>query len=379
EDTSVALGLMANAGIKGSSAGTALRSALTNLVKPTAAMQKEMKKLGINVQDSNGEMKPLDVLLKDLRGSFSNLTEAEKASAAATIFGKEAMSGMLAVINAGDADFNKLTKAIENSDGVAQEMADTMQNNLQGKITNLKSALEELAIKIFDALEPALTAIVEAVQKVVDWFNGLSKTTQQVLVAIGALAAGIGPLLVVLGTVLTMVGSFMTALPALVPLITALAGPIGVIVASLTAMGVAYAILKTDADEAYKSQLQMEEANLELAEAQNESVKETTEQIDKTGELIDKTQEQMEQTDALVDTYEKLTEKSKLTTAEFGEFLTMQTQLENTKSPERIAELEGKMEKLREKSGLSREEFDKLLDSNSQLTEQFPEAGNVVD
>src|SRR5699024_7017025 len=98
EDTSVALGLMANAGVKGSAAGTALRSALTNLVKPTAQMEKEMKKIGIEVKDSNGEMKPLDTLLQDMRKSFANLSEDQKANAAATIFGKEAMSGMLAVL-----------------------------------------------------------------------------------------------------------------------------------------------------------------------------------------------------------------------------------------------------------------------------------------
>lgn len=379
EDTSVALGLMANAGVKGSAAGTALRSALTNLVKPTAAMQKEMEKLGINVLDTNGEMKPLDTLLGDLRGSFSELTEAEKASAAATIFGKEAMSGMLAVINASDADFNKLTKAIANSDGVAQEMADTMQNNLQGKLTNLKSALEELAIKIFDALEPALTWLVGAFQSLVDWLNGLGKNTQTAIVAIGALAAAIGPLMVVLGTVLTMVGGFMTMLPTLLPLITALAGPIGIVVASLTALGIAYALLKTDADAAYKSQEKMAESNLELTESYTDLLNEKTEQIDKTSELIAKTQEQMETTDALVDSFEGLIEKSKLTTDEFGEFLTLQTELENTTSPQRIAELEERMNALREKSGLSTEEFNKLLESNSLLAEQFPESGAVID
>src|SRR5699024_6981033 len=132
------------AGVKGSAAGTALRSALTNLVKPTAQMEKKMKELGIEVKDSEGNMKPLDILLQDMRKSFANLSEDQKANAAATIFGKEAMSGMLAVLNASEADFNKLTKAIDNSEGVAQDMADTMQNNLQGKLINLKSALEEL-------------------------------------------------------------------------------------------------------------------------------------------------------------------------------------------------------------------------------------------
>lgn len=379
EDTSVALGLMANSGIQGSQAGTALRSALTNLVSPTKAMKDEMEKLGINVKDSSGEMKPLDVLLKDLRGSFGKLTEAEKASAAATIFGKEAMSGMLAIVNAGESDFNKLSKAIADSEGVAESMSKTMQNNLAGQITNLKSGLEELALKISDALEPVMKRIVSAVQDLVNWLNGLDKETQLMIVSVAALAAAIGPLAIALGTILTMVGGFMTMLPTLIPLISALAVPIGIVVASLTALGIAYALLKTDADEAYKSQEKMAESNLALSESYLETLEGTTEQIDKTGELIAKTKEQMEVTDGLVDSFENLMNKSKLTTEEFGEFLTLQTQIENTKSPERIAELEERMNALREKSGLSNEEFNKLLESNGLLAEQFPAAGKVID
>jgi len=138
EHTSAALGLMANAGVKGSAAGTALRGSLTNLAKPTKEMKKEMDKLGISIKDSNGEMKPLDVLLRDMRGSFKNLTADQKASAAATIFGKEAMAGMLAVLNASEADFKKLSSAINDSEGKAKEMAEVMQNNLPGSLTKFK-------------------------------------------------------------------------------------------------------------------------------------------------------------------------------------------------------------------------------------------------
>lgn len=379
EDTATALGLMANSGIKGSQAGTALRSALTNLASPTEKMKKEMDNLGISIQDSNGEMKPLDALLGDLRESFSGLSEEQQASAASSIFGKEAMSGMLAIVNAGDSDFNKLSKAIENSDGVAEEMADTMQNNLSGKLTNLKSALEELAIKIFDALEPALTAIIGAVQKLVDWMNGLNKNTQLVVVAIGALAAAIGPLMLVFGPLLTAVGGLMTVLPTIAPVLVGLTGPIGIVAAGLGGLAAAFALTRTTADEAHESQLAESEANLEMAEKRQEATEKITEQIDQTSELINKTKEQMDTTNELVDTFEDLIEKSKLSTDEFGEFLTLQSELENTTSPQRVAELETEMEKLREKSGLSKEEFIKLLEANEDLAEFFPEAGEVVD
>src|SRR5699024_7664331 len=228
--------------------------------------------------------------------------------------------------------------------------ADTMQNNLQGKLTNLKSALEELAIKIFDALEPALTWLVGAFQELVDWLNGLGQGTQTAIVAIAALAAAIGPLMVVIGTLLTLTGGFMTMLPTLVPLITALAGPVAIVTAGLLALGVAFALSTEKADEAYKEQAKLSEQNYELAQSYTEVLEEKEEQIDKTSELIEKTNEQIEATGGLVDTYEELAEKSKLTSDEFGEFLTLQSELENTKSPERIEEIETRMEKLREKS-----------------------------
>src|SRR5699024_2788804 len=204
----------------------------------------------------------------------------------------------------------------------------------QGKLTNLKSALEELAIKIFDALEPALSAAVDAIQGFVDWLNGLGKGTQTAIVAIAGLAAAIGPLLVVLGTLLTMVGGFMTVLPTLIPMFAAMAGPIAVVTGALIGLGIAFELSRAKADDMYKEQTKLAESNYELAVSQREAAEEVTEQIDQTTELIEKTKEQMDTVDGLVDTYENLTGKSKLTKDEFAEFLTLQTELENTKSPE---------------------------------------------
>src|SRR5690625_7862705 len=144
---------------------------------------------------------------------------------------------MLSVLNGSESDFNKLTKAISNSDGVAKEMADTMQNNLAGKLTALKSALEELAIKLFDALEPSITAIVDKIQGFVDWLNDLDEGTQKIIVTIGALVVALGPLLVVIGPLLSALGSFMVVLSSICHLIAGLAGPIGIVTAGLVALG----------------------------------------------------------------------------------------------------------------------------------------------
>lgn len=199
EDTSIALGLMANSGIKGTNAGTALRTALTNLVKPTDKMAKKMNELGIEVTNSDGSMKTLQEVMVMLRSKMSGLTEAEQANAAATIFGKEAMSGMLAIINASDKDFEKLTTQIYNADGAAEKMAATMQDNLQGDLTILGSAVEGTGIRIGEILTPAIRSAVQAVTSGVEWFNNLSDSQLKTAMTVAGLVAAIGPLLLILG------------------------------------------------------------------------------------------------------------------------------------------------------------------------------------
>lgn len=163
EDVSLALGLMANASVKGSMAGTSLKTALSNLASPTEQMAEVMDKYKISISDTNGNALPLIDVLKQLREKFGTLSETEQTAAASTLFGKEAMSGMLAIINASDSDFKKLTENINNADGAAQSMADTMQDNLQGQITILKSALEGLGIEIYEGMQaPLKDAAIEA-------------------------------------------------------------------------------------------------------------------------------------------------------------------------------------------------------------------------
>ena len=179
EDAALALGLMANAGIKGSQAGTSLKTAIANLANPTDKMKGAMTDLGISITDANGEMLPFKDVMDDLRTKFSGLTEEQQAQYVATIFGKEAMSGMLAIINATDEDYAKLTDATREYTGTAKEMAETMEDNLQGSITKLKSALEGVGIQIFEILLPHLQALVEKLQEAVQWFANLSPATQE--------------------------------------------------------------------------------------------------------------------------------------------------------------------------------------------------------
>lgn len=161
EDTATAIGLMANAGIKGSQAGTSLRSILTRLVKPPKDAAAALSELGISTTNADGSMKPLRQTMAELREKFSGLTESQKSQYASSIAGQEAMSGLLAIVSASDSDFNKLQKAIDNSSGAAKKQADIMNNNLQGALYELGSAAEAVGIGIYEDIKEPLTKAVK--------------------------------------------------------------------------------------------------------------------------------------------------------------------------------------------------------------------------
>ena len=210
EDTAIALGLMANAGIKGSQGGTALRGSLTRLIKPTDDAAALMEQYGLSMTNADGSMKSLGEVMNMLRDKLGGLTEAEQAQVAAQIFGQEAMSGMLAIINASDSDYAKLTDAIYDADGAAQQMADTMLDNLSGQLTLLKSALEGLAIQFGEILMPYIKQFVTWLQNLTQRLQELTPEQKEQVVKWAAIAAAIGPVLMVLGKLTTSVGSIIT-------------------------------------------------------------------------------------------------------------------------------------------------------------------------
>lgn len=210
EDTATALGLMANAGIKGSQGGTALRGSLTRLIKPTDDAAALMEQYGLSMTNADGSMKSLGEVMNMLRDKLGGLTEAEQAQVAAQIFGQEAMSGMLAIINASDSDYAKLTDAIYDADGAAQQMADTMLDNLSGQLTLLKSALEGLAIQFGEILTPYIKQFVTWLQNLTQRLQELTPEQKEQVVKWAAIAAAIGPVLMVLGKLTTSVGSIIT-------------------------------------------------------------------------------------------------------------------------------------------------------------------------
>lgn len=209
KDTALAIGLMANSGIKASQAGTALRAGLTNLVKPTDSMAAVMDKYGISLKDSKGNMKSFKTVMEDLRTKFGKLDKSTQAAAVSTLFGKEAMSGWLAIINASSSDFDKLSGAIDKSEGATAQMAKTMSENAKGSIAEMKSALEGAAIKVFEALAPSITKVANAVSDLATKFSNLSPETQEFIVKAGLAAMAAGPLISGVGKLSTGIGGVL--------------------------------------------------------------------------------------------------------------------------------------------------------------------------
>ena len=174
EDTAVAIGLMANNGIKASQAGTSLRSLLTNLTHPVGQAEDAINDLGISITNADGSVKPLSQTLQELRSKFSALSEAERAQYAAMLAGQEGMSGLLAIVNASDQDFADLTEQINNSSGAVQEMADIMMDNLAGKFELFTGALDSMKMSLGEKFKPYLMEALDwLTDKVPDVENAL--------------------------------------------------------------------------------------------------------------------------------------------------------------------------------------------------------------
>ena len=233
EDTAQAIGLMANAGIKSTQAGTSLRSILTALSGEVKFCGDAIGEVTVQTTNADGSMRDLNDILDDCRTAFSGLSESEQASAAQALVGKNAMSGFLALMNAAPADISKLEGAISACDGTSLSMAETMQDNLAGQLTILKSQLEELAISFSDVLMPAIRSIVTWVQGLVDWLNQLDPQTKETIVKIALAAAALGPLLIVLGKTVSGVGTVFSAVSKLPALFSAVQSGIGAITGAL--------------------------------------------------------------------------------------------------------------------------------------------------
>ena len=247
EDAAVATGLMANAGIKGSNAGTALRSGLSNLISPTKAMSDAMTQYGISVQTTADGSVDFMATMQNVRSALSGLDSTTQAAALSTIFGKEAMSGWAAIVTASDEDFQNLTDTIYNCTGAAEEASEVRLDNLSGQITILKSTIEGIAIQIGDILMPTIRNVVARIQEWAAAFAAADEDTKKTILTVAGVVAAIGPLILGVSKVIKTVKNVVDAiepakkgLKAVKLAITGLSAPVVAIIAVIAALVAAF-------------------------------------------------------------------------------------------------------------------------------------------
>ena len=249
EETAASIGIMADAGIKGSQAGTTLRGALSRIAKPTKAMVKSMDQLGVSFYDANGKMIPLREQIAQLKTATAGLTQEERNRHLVTLYGQNSLSGMLALLDAGPEKLDKMTNALINSDGAAREMAETMQDNLASKIEQMGGAFESAAIVIQQILEPALTKVVGGITKLIEAFLNMSPVGQKMVVIFAGMVAALGPLLLIAGTVMTTMVKLRIAIQFLGPAFMGTMGTIALVVAAFYALVAVFMIAYTKSEK----------------------------------------------------------------------------------------------------------------------------------
>ncbi len=399
EDTALALGLMANAGIKGSQSGTALRTLFTKLSDDIVIMQKNGEELVVKTQNADGTMRNLKDIIDDLRSAFNGmseseknainddliakakelnisltddngavksqiqlyadvsealnnatesmkgLTDAEKVAQAEEISSKYAMSGVLALINASEEDYNKLANAIYNCNGAAEEMAGTMIDNLKGDWTLLKSQLEGVAIQLGDVMIPMFRDAIENFSEWIDKFSKLDEQTQKNIVKFTLLAAALGPVLKIGGSVLNLVSgavstvgklsSAMASAGGLIPLLKTMPMLFNPITLGIGAICTALVIWKSHCDkvkEANDKMLENARAYTENAKAL-ENLKEKYTEVNKmTDDDAEKKTKLKEIQEALIDTYGIEAQGIDVVNGKYKEQLGLIDELNNKKS-----------------------------------------------
>lgn len=337
ESVAAATGIMADAGIDGSKSGRMLRQGMLRLAKPTGKSGKLIKELGINVFDADGNMKSMDKVVGELEKGLEGQTKQQEAAALSTIFGSESTAGWSVLLEKGSKDLGEYTGELENAEGAAEKMADTMEDSAQGKITKMESAISSLKIQLGDHLLPALGDGAEMVTNFIGKLGDMDESTQQTVAETALLVTAVLGVTTVLAGLVAAAGAFM-----------AFAGPIGVAVAagSLLFGGLAVAI--------HKSNLKAERANdvnLDLAQS-----------------LTD----QANDLQASADSFDRLSEKAELSNKELALMNDLNIRISKSNNPEEIDKLQQQYNKLAEKSGLSKDEIEKLFKANADIIEQSP-------
>lgn len=371
EDATAAVMANSDAGIQGSMAGRTFATSLQRLANPTAAMQKEMEKLNIEFFNSEGQLKELPELVRELEEATVDMDDKTKAATLSTLFGTEAQKNWSILLEEGSEALSENSKALSESEGAAKDMADTMQDNAKGALTEFRSAAEGLGIAFAEHMLPAFTRAIEAVTDLTRRFGELDDETQEQIIKWGLLLAAVGPVVTIFGKVVTVSGTMITKVGGLIKLfgtakgtgliakfatMGAAAGPVGLAVGTIGALGVGiYALTR-----------------------------ETRENITETEKGIQKRFEEVQALDDTINAYDELQRKNKLTRDEMLRYLDITEELANAKSEETIEKLKDEQEKLLKASGLTNIEMetfiklnDDLVERNEGVVEAISEQGNA--
>jgi TP901 family phage tail tape measure protein len=227
EELAAVTGLLRDRGMAAEQVGTSMRMGLTRLIAPTEEGALVMEKLGINIKDAEGKMRPFADVIEELREKTKDLSQEQKLNAYQTIFGTESMTAFLNLVEAGPDALRDLTSALEASTGASKKAADIMKDNLAGSVEEMNGAIETAKINLTEALAPALRTAAETVTGLVDKWNSLDKGTQEVIAKSAALATAMLGVVAVVGTLTAAIGALVT-----------FAGPVGLaIVGVTTALG----------------------------------------------------------------------------------------------------------------------------------------------
>lgn len=346
EDTATAIAKMSDAGIQGSQAGTALRAMLLSLANPTGQTVKAMEKLGIEVTNADGAMKPLPELIGHISGKMDGMTEAQLTQTAAQLVGTEAASGFLALLSVGEDGLADYTSELRNSAGAAEEMATIQNDTVNGAFKAFQSALSEVGISVGREFLPVVREIVDRGTDIVLVFGEMDSSTVALGLKMAGAAASVGLVVSTLVKLAKGIGGLFAAM-----------GPAGWLIIGLAAVA-AGAVLIHD------SMTRANEVNLDVANSllEQESALRTS-----------------------IDRYEELDGKLRLSNDELGKFVDLQSRIKSETDPKKIEELRIQQELLAEKSGLTNGELIELLELNDQLVKELPdstvkitEQGNVL-
>ncbi|HAB0208937.1 TPA_asm: phage tail tape measure protein [Listeria monocytogenes] len=203
-DTAAAVGLLSNRGIEGQKAGTGLRGMLTSLLKPSKSAAEAMSAVGLTIEDNNGNMKTLPTLLDDINDKTKKMTKTQKNSFLTMIFGREPLSAVNTLLEAGGDSLRKYSKGADEANGYTKQVADNMRKAGKFGVDQFKASLEVLEQNVGQKLMPALTPIIEWANKMIDKFNDLSGEQQQNIIKWAGIIAATGPVLTVGGKLVSM-------------------------------------------------------------------------------------------------------------------------------------------------------------------------------